>query len=104
MKLHFGAKTGCCNDVQSEAQTACSVCVWLLECELACECDAVSSVCYDFVCTNDVCLIECSVHVCACLLSGLHQDRIDADCLVGALLNVLGVCMRVVCMRICMCV
>ncbi len=54
------------------------MCVWPLECEFACECDAVSSVCYDFVCTNDICLIACSVvggggggggvRVCVCVL------------------------------------
>lgn len=33
-------------------------CVWPLKCELACECDTVSSVCCDFTCTRDVRLIR----------------------------------------------
>lgn len=50
MKLHFRAKTGCCNDVRhvlNAAQVCVCVCVWLLEWELTCEYEAVSSVFQD---------------------------------------------------------
>lgn len=107
MKLHFGAKTGCCNDVRhvlNAAQVCVCVCVWLLEWELTCEYEAVSNVFQDFVWTNDV--FVCSVDVCVLVIlckanSDLYQDgTIEEDRLVEVSLSFTEMCMHVYAIRL----